>query len=296
MAQPLSNNIRGILLMILATALLTSQTIFVRILLESLHPFQIAFLRSALGVLLMMPFLLRTGWAPLKTNHLGLMVFRGGFNAVAMILYFLALALLPIAEVSALTFTSPLFLALLAVPFLGEKLGPRRIASLVVGFTGALIIIRPGFEVINIGVIYTLGSAAAWAVAVVAIKLVSRNESSLTITIYGLFFLSVFALGPAITVWRWPSLEVWGWLFAIAATGTTGQIVFAQSMKNADASLVMPFDFTKLIWASLFGFFIFAEIPEIWTYIGGAIIFASATYFTYRERNIGKPVPTVTVG
>ena len=144
--------------MVMAAAVLTSQAICVRILLDTLHPFQIAFLRSALGALLLTPLLMRTGLGALRTNHLGLMAIRGGFNAAAMIMYFLALALLPLAEVAALSFTSPLFVALLAIPFLGERLGPRRIASLVVGFTGALIIIRPGFEVINIGVFYTLES------------------------------------------------------------------------------------------------------------------------------------------
>lgn len=294
MEQFLSRNVRGILLMILATAFLTSQVVFVRFLIDTIHPFQIAFIRAGLGALLITPLLFRTGLRVLKTNHLGLLITRGGFNAAAMIMYFFAIALLPLAEVAALSFTSPLFVAILAIPFLGETIGIRRVMSLVLGFTGALIIIRPGFEVINIGVVYTLASAVTWAVAVIAIKLVSRDESSVTITLYGSIFLSLFAFIPAMTVWTWPTLETWGWLFAIAINGTIGQLLFAQSMKNADASLVMPFDFTKLIWASVFGFLIFSEIPVIWTYVGGGLIFASATYFTYRERNSDKPAPATT--
>ena len=269
--------------MMLAAILLTSMGTIVRFVSEELHPFQVAFCRNLFGLVMLTPLLLRFGLEPLKTKRIGYMAARGIFNALAMLAYFLALGLMPLSEISALTFTVPLFVALLAVLFLGERLGPRRIASLAIGFSGALIILRPGVAVIDIGAMYALFSAATWAVAIIIIKHLSRTDSSVTITIYGLFFLVIFTLLPAYFVWKWPTGEQFLWLITLAAAGTAGQLLFAQSMKNADATLVMPFDFTKLIWASLFGFLIFLEIPTIWTIAGGAVIFTSASYLTYRE-------------
>ena len=274
--------------MMLAAILLTSMGTIVRFVSEELHPFQVAFCRNLFGLVMLTPLLLRFGLEPLKTKRIGYMAARGIFNALAMLAYFLALGLMPLSEISALTFTVPLFVALLAVLFLGERLGPRRIASLAIGFSGALIILRPGVAVIDIGAMYALFSAATWAVAIIIIKHLSRTDSSVTITIYGLFFLVIFTLLPAYFVWKWPTGEQYLWLITLAAAGTAGQLLFAQSMKNADATLVMPFDFTKLIWASLFGFLLFSEIPTIWTICGGAIIFASASYLTYREGREAK--------
>lgn len=273
----------GIFLMIAATMLLTSMSTMVRSISEELDPLLIAFFRNLFGLGMILPILLRNGLRPLKTQHMGLMALRGVLNAAAMIIYFVALGMLPLAEISALSFTTPLFVALLVVPILGERLGPRRIASLIIGFTGALIIIRPGLEIVEFGAILTLASAAIWAGAVIVIKYLARTDSPETITMYGLAFLAVFTFPPALFVWRWPTPEEYLWLTAIAAAGTLGQLLFAYSLKIADASLVTPFDFTKLIWASLLGFLIFSEIPTLWTWLGGIIIFASASYVTYRE-------------
>mgnify|MGYP003329606608 FL=1 len=106
---------------------------------------------------------------------------------------------------------------------------------------------------------------------------------------YGLFFLAIFTLPPALFVWKWPTENLYLWLATLAFAGTAGQLLFAQSLKEADATLVMPFDFTKLIWASLFGFLVFTEIPTVWTIAGGVVIFASASYLTYREGREVRP-------
>ena len=279
----LSANMRGILLMIAATMLLTTMSSIVRIIAEDMHPFQVAFMRNFFGLILLMPILARQGLAPLRTANMGLMAVRGLFNAVAMLAYFVALGMMPLAELSALSFTVPLFGAILVVPFLGERLGPRRIGSLIIGFCGALIILRPGIEIVDVGALYALGSSASWAVAVIVIKHLSRSNSTVTITIYGMLFLALFTLVPALFVWRWPSPEEVVWLVGIAGLGTVGQLAFAQALKHADASLIMPFDFTKLIWASLFGILVFSEVPTVWTFAGGGLIFAGASYVTYRE-------------
>lgn len=283
-----TSNLRGIVLMLIAGLLMTIMAALVRIVSQDMHPFQVAFCRNAIGILLFMPLFVRTGLKHLKTRRLGSMLSRGVFNAIAMLTYFISLTLLPLAEVSALTFTVPLFVCLLAVCILREKIGLRRVTCLIVGFFGALIIIRPGIEIIDVGAIYALISAVAWAIAVVIIKSLSRTESTITITFYGLVFLTIFTFIPAWIVWEWPTKEQYYWLILMAVIGTLGQLAFTQSLKSADATLVIPFDFSKLIWASIFGYFLFMEIPSVWTLFGGVVIFSSATYLTYREGRDSK--------
>jgi drug/metabolite transporter (DMT)-like permease len=154
-----SVNLLGILFMIINGALMTGVAVMVRQVAEDLHPFQIAFFRNFFGVIILLPLLLRYGLEPLKTNDMRFMVTRGIFNAAAMLSYFMALPMLPLAEISALSFTAPLFVALLATIFLKERMGPRRIVSLIVGFSGVLIILRPGVDIIQISAFYAIFSA-----------------------------------------------------------------------------------------------------------------------------------------
>ena len=246
--------------MLVGTFFLTAMVVIVRNLSSDLHPFEIAFFRCLLGLLMLLPILLRNGIKSMYTKNIGGMALRSAFHTGGMLFYFLALTLLPLAELSSLTFLAPLVIAVLAVFLLGEKLGVRRIFSLIIGFSGALIILRPGSEVIGLGAVYALISVFSWAGAVILIKRLSKTNSSVTITIYGLFFLTLFTLIPASFVWRWPTPDQYIWLFSLAAIGTVGQLLFTESMKVADVTLVMPFDFAKLIYASLFGFFIFSEV------------------------------------
>ena len=270
--------------MLVGTFFLTAMVVIVRNLSSDLHPFEIAFFRCLLGLLMLLPILLRNGIKSMYTKNIGGMALRSAFHTGGMLFYFLALTLLPLAELSSLTFLAPLVIAVLAVFLLGEKLGVRRIFSLIIGFSGALIILRPGSEVIGLGAVYALISVFSWAGAVILIKRLSKTNSSVTITIYGLFFLTLFTLIPASFVWRWPTPDQYIWLLSLAAIGTVGQLLFTESMKVADVTLVMPFDFAKLIYASLFGFFIFSEVPSFWTFFGGGIIFGSSMYVAYRER------------
>jgi drug/metabolite transporter (DMT)-like permease len=280
---PMSKNLQGMLLVLGSTLFLASMAAMVRHLSDSVPPMQAAFFRNFIGLLILLPTLFKYGPSLLKTDNLGFMALRGVFNAGAMITYFLAITMIPLAEVAALNFTVPLFVSLLAVLILKERMGMRRTLSLVIGFSGALIIIRPGVEIVHVGAIFALTSAITWAFAVIVIKHLTVTNSSLTITFYGVLFLTIFTLPPALYDWVWPKPEDYLWLAALAGAGTIGQLMFAQGMRSADATLVMPFDFAKLIWASLFGFIFFSQVPTIWTFAGGALIFAGATYLTYRE-------------
>lgn len=248
-----------------------------------MHPFEVAFFRNAAGLSVLAPFFWRHGFRILKTSHLGLHACRGGLQICAMLLFFSALQRSPLAKLSALSFTAPLFATVVAVLFLGERVRMRRVAALVLGFAGAMVIVRPGLVGLDPGAVMVLASSVLWALTLLIIKSLSGTESSLTITAYMGVFLTPLSLVPALFVWRWPRLEELLWLVLLGVLGTIGHLLMAQAFKHADATAVMPVDFSRLVWASLIGFFLFDEVPEVWTWVGGTTIFASTVYIAYRE-------------
>jgi drug/metabolite transporter (DMT)-like permease len=290
-SSDLSSNFRGILYVLVSAMAMAAMSGIVRHLAGygTVHAFEIAFFRNLFGLLVFIPVLWRTGFGPLRTDKLGLLGIRSVCNALSMSLYFLGLSMMPLVEVTALNFTIPLFVTLGAVLFLKEQMGWRRWTALAVGFAGALIIIRPGVAIIHPGAVIVIVSAAIWAVAVIDIKILARTESSVTITFYGILFNALLCFLLALFVWSWPSWEDLVWLLAVGIFGTLGHLFFAQALKLADASLLSGFDFTRLLWAAIIGYVFFAEVPLVWTWVGGAVIFAAATYITWREARTDKP-------
>lgn len=250
-----------------------------------LHAFEIAFFRNVFGIVALLPMILKSGIAvTLQTRRPWLHVLRGALNAVAMLSFFYAVTVTPLATVAALGFTAPLFAALLAIPILGERPGWRRWVALVVGFLGALLIIRPGIADVSLGMLMVLMSSVAWACALIIIKILARTDTSLTTTVFAALFLTPVTLAAALFVWSWPSASSWLLLIAIGGFGSLTQWSIAQAFHEADTTVVLPFDFTKLLWASAIGFVAFGEIPDPLALIGGAVILGSVTYVAYRER------------
>jgi drug/metabolite transporter (DMT)-like permease len=249
-----------------------------------MHAFQAAFFRITIGLLLFLPVLIYYRFEPLRTKRLKMHAWRGGLNAFCMLLYFYGLSVSPLAKVIAITFTAPLFATVMGVLILHEIIHARRIVALIIGFIGAFIILRPGIVEVDIGSVSIFVSAALWGGTMIIIKILGRTESSLTTTAYATIFLTPFSLIAAIPFWQWPTAEFWPWLFVIGLLGTLGQMSLAQAFKEADITVVLPLDFTKLIWAAILGFLVFGEVPDVWVWIGGTIIFASTTYIAFRER------------
>lgn len=248
----------------------------------SLHPFEIAFFRNLFGMLALAPWFLRQGVRPLRTRRFGLHALRALFNVVAMLLFFMGLSLTPIAQVQALGFTAPLFASLLAVTFLGERMLMWRWSALVLGFAGALIIVRPGASV-DTGSLMVLASAAVWSLAIITIKTLSRTDSSVTITAYMVLLMTPLSLVAAVFVWQWPDPWQLGWLVFVGVSGTLAQLAMAQALRMADTTIIMPLDFMKLIWGSIIGYLLFGEVPESAVWVGGGVILAAVTYTAYRE-------------
>ena len=289
----LSAETRGIVLILMSTAAFSAMHASIRHVTEELHPFETAFFRNLFGLMVLAPIFFRDGLALLRTKHIKLHAFRGALQTVAMLSFFTALSMAPLAQVTALSFTAPLFAALGAALILGEVMRMRRWTALLFGFAGALIIIRPGVLPLDTGTLLTLLASTLWATAMLVIKTLSRTDSSVTLTLYMGIFLTPLTFLFAVTVWVWPTPEQLVWLAFLASMGTFGHLCMAQAFREADATVVLPFDFTRLIWASIFAYVFFAELPDLWTWIGGAVIFSAATYIAVRESRIKgkKPQP-----
>jgi drug/metabolite transporter (DMT)-like permease len=205
-----------------------------------------------------------------------------------MMLFFTALTLAPLAQTVALSFTAPLFTTILAIVILRERAGWRRWAALIAGFVGAWIVIRPGIAVVNTGALLVILSSCVWAGSMIIIKILSRTESSLTITLYMGLFMAPLSLIPALFVWQWPGGQALMFLVLVGAFGGLGHLALAQAFKESDATAVLPYDFTRLIWASALGFLVFSEVPDLWTWIGGFVIFSSTVYIAFRETRLKK--------
>jgi len=289
--------LRGIGWMLLATFFAAAMHASVRkVTDDGLHPFEVAFFRNLFGLLALAPWFVRSGLAPLRTRRFGLYSLRAAINLCAMLAFFYALAVAPLTQVTALAFTAPVFATLLAIPILGEVVRFRRWAAITIAFAGTILIIRPGFESLGAGSALALVAALGWAAVVLIMRTLGRTESAVTITAYMSLLITPLALVPALFVWIWPTPEQFGWLVVIGIVGNLGQLCLSQALKEADTHVVMPMDFLRLIWIAIIAYVAFDEVPDLPTWAGGAVIFASGAYITYRERERGHPKPTVGQG
>jgi drug/metabolite transporter (DMT)-like permease len=283
LAGRISRNALGMVLMAVSGLCLTGMHVSVRLVPGDMHAFQIVFLRNGIGLLLLAALYGRGGLGVLRTRRLGLHGLRGLLQILSMLTFFSGLFITPLGQVNALSFTSPLFATALAVLVLGEKLPPRRLLVLVLGVAGTLIIIRPGFSELSAGPLLILVSSLFWGLALIVIKVLARTESTPTAIIYMAIFLTPMSLLFALPVWQWPSLEQLGWIFWIAVLGTTAHMALNQSFRMAEATVVLPLDFLKIIWGSTWGYLFFAEVPDALTWVGGTVIFVSTTTLALRE-------------
>jgi drug/metabolite transporter (DMT)-like permease len=290
------NNARAIVMMLVSTVGFAVMHAAIRHVSEEIHPVQAAFFRNFFGLLFFAPILMRSGLGFMRTSRLPLHALRSAINVVAMFCFFTALSITPLAKVTALGFSAPIFAALLGLFFLREKLRLRRWIAIFCGFLGMLIIVRPGMVVLDPGTLLVLASAVLWGVTLIIIKMLSRTESSLAITGYMTVFLSVLSFGPALYVWKTPDAQTWAWLAFIGVVGTFAQLTLTESFRLAETTVVMPFDFMKLVWAVLIGVLAFAEYPDFYTLIGALVIFSSAFFIAYREtRGAQAPNPAINV-
>jgi len=287
------NTMLGIGLMLCSTLAFAGMAACVRHLSGDLHPFEAAFFRYLFGGVVLIPVLLRDGMAPFRTRRFPLHLVRGGVQACQGLLTFVAVTLTPLAKATAMQFTAPLFTTLVAVFVLKEVLNWRRIAAIAVGLVGTWIIMRPGVAELDIGALLSLLSAVFLAGNIILVKVLSRTESSVTITLYQALLTTPIAFVAALFHWKFPTLEELFWLFVLGGLGTTAHICLAEACKVADVSALLPFDYMRLVWAGVLGFVLFMQVPDGWTLVGGTVIFVSGLYLLIHERSASRRIKDV---
>ena len=269
--------------MMAAGFMLTMMSGLMRDVAADLHPFQIGFFRSLFGFLFMVPWLFGFGFAVLRTTRLGLHLTRGAVALVGLLLWTSALALVPVAEVTAFSFTAPLFATLGSAVILREVVRARRWVAVTLGFVGMLIMLRPGFSALQPGALLAVTAAVCIAASMLIVKRLSATEKPITVVAYMALFLTIATALPALFVWQAPSWIVFGKCVAMGALGTIGHLCMVRAFAATEASIIAPFDYARLPFAALIGFIMFAEAPDLWTWVGGAVIAASAIYIAHRE-------------
>lgn len=239
-----------------------------------LHVFQIMEIRSLVGILLFLPMVAAAGGVrAVRTHRLGLHVGRNAVHYAAQFLWFLAITMIPIAEVVAIEFTMPVWVALLAVVALGERMTTARIAAVVLGVVGVVIIVRPGLDHVDMGQVVALLAAIGFAGSVILVKSLTRTESVASIIFWMLIVQSVIGAVPAAIVWQTPPAAAWPWLGVIAVCGTYSHYCMAQALRHADTTTVVPIDFLRVPLSALAAWLVFGERFDVFTVLGAVVIF-----------------------
>jgi drug/metabolite transporter (DMT)-like permease len=282
------DTLRGALWMLLACACFSSMNGIVRHLGQDLPTFVMVFFRCLFGLIALLPWLLKPGLASLRASRPALHGVRVVMAFVAMAAWFYGLKMMPLAEATALSFTTPLFATVAAVVFLGEVMRARRWTATLVGFAGAMIILRPGLTTITDATLFILLAAFLMALSQTIVKLLTRNEHPNATVFWLVFLMTPVSLVPAIFVWQTPTIEQFAWLIGLGVVATLGHQSLARSLGATEATAVYPIDFTRLIFAAAIGFLAFDEAPDMWTWIGAAVIMTSSVYIAHREARLRR--------
>ncbi len=241
--------------------------------LRELNVFQVMEFRSAIGFMLLLPLVYRAGGpAGLRTRRPLQHVARNLVHYGAQLGWFLALTLIPLGEVVAIEFTTPIWTAILATAFLGERMNGGKTLAVVLGLIGVIVIVRPGLSAVNVGQLIALMAAVAFGVSIAMVKSLTRTDTTLQIIFWMTVVQSIAGFVPAIVVWTWPSATAWGWLLVVAFCGTFSHYCMARAMLYADATIVVPMDFLRVPLTALAGWLIYAERMDLLTVLGAAMI------------------------
>ena len=262
--------------------------VIVRHLSASLDPFVLNFWRSIFSILMFAPWIMRVGFGAMRTKRLPLFALRSVVMVASSLMLLWSAVLIPIGEATAITFTAPLFTTLLAAVMLKEKVGPRRVAALAVGFLGVLVMLRPGQEAISLGAILAIASSILFGFVVIFGKRLSASEGpELVILMLSIFNLPISFI-PAVIFWQVPQGEEWLWIIGLGIAANMNMYGIQRAISAGDASLAQVFDFVRLPLSVGLAWWAFAEIPDPWMWAGAAIIFIATVYTTRREAQLAR--------
>mgnify|MGYP001418617669 FL=1 len=286
----MTNNVKAILLALVASVSGVTMNVLLKISLADINVFTAGFLRFLFGFFLILPFIFYNQFQNYKTPNLKIHLTRGFLNIPMMLLGFSALQYIPLEQIKAISFITPIIVVVLSVIFLKEKIYLIRIGALVIGLVGVFVILRPGIVSINIGAYMVLCSCSIWSVVVIITKFAARVDSAFTILSYQYTIVTILSLPIALYFWQTPSSQTIIYLIFAGMAGTIVHLCINTAYKLTELSVLQPVNFSRLLIASLFGFIIFDEVPDIWTIIGGLIIFSSILIITYRETYLKKDI------
>ena len=280
--------IRGGLWMTAAALCFAGMNVMIRQLSQDMHPFEVVFFRNFAGLAFMLPWLFRTGFSALRTDHTRYYLGRSFMGFLSMLLWFTALAIMPLAEATALSFTSPLFATIFAVILLHEVVRARRWTATVIGFVGAMIILRPGMASLDLAHWLVLGSSALAGINAILIKQLTRTENANAIVTYMTLYIIPMSLIPALFVWTMPPPHTWAMIAFLGFVATLGHQALTRAFAATDTSIVMSFDYARLPFVAIIAWFAFGELPDIWTWVGAAVIVGASTYIAHREATVAR--------
>jgi drug/metabolite transporter (DMT)-like permease len=284
---PASGPIAGVIWLTIAMALFAGLAAFARAAMNAgLHPFEVVFLRNLVAALMLSPLLFWRGASLLKSRQLSLYGLRVAVSLFSMLAWFYALALIPIGEVTAISFLAPVFGTLGAIFLLGERVRLRRWTAIIVGFLGAMIILRPGMAPLGLGQACAIFNAISVGLVVVMVKQLTTVDDPDKIVFLTNLMLTPLSLVPALFVWTWPSPEALIPVLGLGLTAVLGHIALVRGYAATDASLAMTFEFSRLPFTVAVAYLAFGETIDAWTWVGAAVIFGSAVYITRREARL----------
>lgn len=287
-ALPVATPLRAALLMLGSTLAFGLMAIAIRYATRYVPTQEVAFFRNAFGLLALMPMLIRPGSAPLKTQQLPRYFLRSAIGLASMLCAFWAIGHLPISQAISLSYSTPLFVTIAAVLWLGETVRMRRWAAVIIGFIGVLIIVRPGSTSFTPGTLVAVGAAVLSSLVAIQIKQLTRVDSADTVVFYTYVFWVPLSLVPALFVWVWPTGLAWVWLVATGVLGTLGQLLWTRALRLGEVSALTPISFMQLPLVSLLGWLLFNEALDRWTVIGAGIILGANAYIAHREATLAR--------
>ena len=250
---------------------------------DQIHTFEIVFFRSAFALLFFLPWFWGTGFRGLQTQRIGMHMARGLAGLAAIYLLFGALLFIPMGDVAAITFTRSMIASIGAVIFLHEVARGHRWVATGFGLIGAFIIVRPGISPLSPGQVMALACVVAMAISSLTVKSLARTEHADVIVMYQIIVFTALSLIPALFVWTTPTLTELALLISLGLAGMLTQRAMTRAYKVADATVVLPFEYTRLPFAALMGLALFGEFPDKWVWIGGTVIFVATIYMVHRE-------------
>lgn len=253
---------------------------------------EVAFFRNAFGLLTLLPMLLRPGHGSLRTQQLPRYFLRSAIGLASMLCGFWAIGHLPLSQAISLSYSTPLFLTIAAVLWLGEKVRIRRWAAVIAGFIGVLVIVRPGSHGFEAASLIAVLAALLSALVAIQIKQLTRIDGPDTVVFYTYVFWVPLSLVPALFVWVWPAGIAWLWLLLTGVMGTAGQLLWTRALKLGEVSALTPISFTQLPLVVVMGWLLFGETLDRWTVFGALIILGSNAYIAHREAVLARKSAT----